>query len=323
VSKKVSLYAVAAVVASASAVAAVVATRPATYRVARSTAVAAPPAVVLAELSDLRRWSSFTSWPPRDPRSQQTYGGPATGTGSSLYWSNPGTAAERLSIVGVAADRVELELARATSESDVEVRVAAEGAGSRVTWTVEGSRGSTFVARARSVLAGGEATLGRELEAGLDGLRKVAEAQAKIAARRVERSIVVAAPPGTVLAQLRDLHRWSAWSPWEGVATDVHATYGGPRSGVGASCYWPVEGRAERGRVTIVGASDGQVDVELEIPGQTARDLELRVVAAGSGSRVTWVMPGEEDAAGAVAATFDRGLAGLKSAVEAELLAAR
>src|SRR6185369_2157889 len=162
----------------------------------------------------------------------------------------------------------------------------------------EGTRGATLLAKARSLLAGGERALGREIEAALEGLRTVAEAQAQVAARRVERSITVAAPPRTVLAALADLRRWGTWSPWGDGAANVHRTYGGPAAGAGASCYWSVDGRPERGRATIVAAGPSQLDVELEVPGQPPRDLELRVVAAGTGSRVTWVMPGEEDAAG-------------------------
>jgi polyketide cyclase/dehydrase/lipid transport protein len=322
VSNRVFLCASAAVLAAAGTAAALVAARPASYRVSRSERVAAPPPVVLAEVSDLRRWSSWTSWPRREAGSQQTYGGPAAGVGASVYWARPGAAVERLSVVAVTAERVELELARAASESDVEVSVAADGAGTRVSWTVEGTRGATFLARARTLLSGGERTLGREIEAALAGLRMVAEAQAKVAARRVERSITVAAPPPAVLAVLADLHRWQAWSPWGGEA-NVHRAFGGPAAGVGASCYWSVDGRPERGRATIVAAGASRLDVELEVPGQPPRDLELRVVADGAGSRVTWVMPGEEDAAGAIAALLDRGLAQLKSAVEAQMLAAK
>ena len=31
---------------------------------------------------------------------------------------------------------------------------------------------------------------------------------------RVERSIVIAAPPEAVFVQVNDLHNWNAWSPW-------------------------------------------------------------------------------------------------------------
>jgi hypothetical protein len=325
VSKKLSLTAAAVLLTSAG-FAAFVATQPATYRVARSTRMAAPPAVVLAHLTDLRRWSSWTSWPHRDAESQQTYGGPVTGVGSSVYWSRGIAAGGRMTIVGATADQVELEveLEAQGAASDVELRVTEEGSGARVTWSVDGALDdATFLRKVRSVLSGEKKAIARDLDAGLARLRIVAEAQAKIESYRVERSASIAAAPDRVLAEIADLRRWAAWSPWERLDHQVHRTYGGSPSGTGASYYWPVDGAPGQARITVIRATPAQVDLELELPGEPPRDLELRVVAEGASTRVTWVMPGEEDARGAVAARFDKGLARLKSVVESETVAAR
>src|SRR4051812_3284998 len=56
-------------------------------RAERGVVVAAPPAVVLGLISDLRRWPEWSPREKLDPGVRRTYGGPANGLGSSYYWS--------------------------------------------------------------------------------------------------------------------------------------------------------------------------------------------------------------------------------------------
>lgn len=57
--------------------------------------------------------------------------------------------------------------------------------------------------------------------------------------RAVERRLAIAAPPALVFAELNNLHRWLAWSPW-GVRGDpqVKTAFDGPPAGVGAKATW-------------------------------------------------------------------------------------
>ena len=57
-----------AVVALVVILAVVVATRPSTYRVERSANVAAPPAVVYAQIADFHRWEGWSPWGKLDRR---------------------------------------------------------------------------------------------------------------------------------------------------------------------------------------------------------------------------------------------------------------
>ncbi len=112
---------------------------------------------------------------------------------------------------------------------------------------------------------------------------------------RVERSVLVAAPPETVLEQLSDLQRWVAWTPTESRDPRISRSYGGRPGSPGATYYWSGGPAVGRGRMTVVGIGPGRLDLELETeaPRRSASDLELRVVPSGSGSRLTWTVLGE------------------------------
>src|SRR4051794_32760731 len=56
-------------------------------RAERAVSVAAPPALVLALISDLQRWREWSPLERLDPDASRTYGGPPSGLGSSYYWS--------------------------------------------------------------------------------------------------------------------------------------------------------------------------------------------------------------------------------------------
>src|SRR4051794_2437733 len=84
---------------------------------------------------------------------------------------------------------------------------------------------------------------------------------------RVERAVGVAAPPAIVFAVISDLRRWPGWWPREPLEGEVQRTYGGPTTGVGASSYWSAGDAVGRGRVTITDATDGKIDIELELTG--------------------------------------------------------
>lgn len=306
-------------------------TRTSIRRAERSVLVEAPPEVVLAQLTDPRRWAAWSPWESRDPGVQRTYGGPAAGEGASSYWSGGAeVGAGRLTIIRAGPEKVEVEreIERPTwSLTDFEFRLSREGGGTRVWWSMKSEK-NDLASRVRGLLPGRDEAIGEELERGLARLEAVAEAQARGERWRVERSALVAAPPPAVLARIADLHQWTAWSPWE--RPGMRRSYGGPPEGEGASYYFSGGAEAERGRLTVVKAAPGGVAVEMEIeePRASLADLELRLVPEGDGTRLTWVMSGEVEVRGealgragdpeaTVGADLEKGLARLRAVVEA------
>ena len=51
---------------------------------------------------------------------------------------------------------------------------------------------------------------------------------------RIERKILVAAPPQRAYDLIASFRNWRAWSPWEDVDPDLKRDYEGPERGVGA-----------------------------------------------------------------------------------------
>ena len=111
----------------------------------------------------------------------------------------------------------------------------------------------------------------------------------------VERFATIKAPAASIYAQIVDFHRWTAWSPWEGLDPDLERTYSGPARGPGATYVWSGNRKAGEGRMEIAKAVEpSRVEVALNFvkpfksSGTTTFDLKPDEEA----TRVTWTMTG-------------------------------
>jgi len=279
----------------------------------RAVTVAAPPAVVLALISDLRRWQEWSPLERLDPSVRRTYGGPPTGLGSSYYWAGGSRMGEgRLTVTDLTPSMVgvELELKKPhPADSDLEFRISEEGGGTRLSLAVVGQ--SDLDGRPLGFFSNAEKTMGPELSAALAGIKELAEKQAQVEAARVERSATVAAPPAFVAAQLSDARTWSSWSPWASADSKLDIRCGGKPSGAGSSCYW--QGDDAKGRITIIANTPARVDAELEIdkPVRSLSDLQFTLAAEGTGTHLTLSATG-----GSAGADVETALTRLPKAME-------
>ena len=144
---------------------------------------------------------------------------------------------------------------------------------------------------------------------------------------RVERSRDIAAAPEAVRAQLTDLERWAAWNPWAELDPNMQLTYSEPASGVGAWYEWQGNDDVGRGRMEITEVSDERVVYNLQFvePFESQSDVILELQPQGDGTRVSWIMEGENDFVSKMFAVFmdmeemigkdfDKGLANLERA---------
>jgi len=124
---------------------------------------------------------------------------------------------------------------------------------------------------------------------------------------RIERDAPIAAPPEVVYAQIADLHRWSAWSPWANLDPHMSVQYGGAAYGQGATYEWSGNEKIGQGRMSIVAARPpSEIDIQIEFLkpwSQTSRSQFLLQPEAG-GTRVSWVMTGEQDFIGKAYGVF-------------------
>lgn len=160
----------------------VVATRPDTYTVSRSLEMAAPPAVVFAQVNDFHQWEAWSPWAKLDPNQKTTYGGAASGTGATYAWEgNDKVGAGKMTIVDSAADakvKIDLEFLKPfPSRSDTTFSFEPAGTGTKATWTMEGH--NNFMSKAFGLFMSMDSMIGKDFEKGLAQMKTVAEAAAK------------------------------------------------------------------------------------------------------------------------------------------------
>jgi hypothetical protein len=170
------------IVAGAAVLAIVIATRPANYRISRSETAQAPPGTVYAQVVDFHRWRAWSPWERLDPNMRTVYGGTDGAPGATYAWKGNDSVGEgRMTLlearsgelVGIRLEFLEPFSSVATTRFDF----APRGAGTQITWTMEGS--NDFAGKAFSMVMNMDKMVGADFERGLAQLKSVAEAEAR------------------------------------------------------------------------------------------------------------------------------------------------
>lgn len=146
----------------------------------------------------------------------------------------------------------------------------------------------------------------------------------------VSRSATFAAPAPAVFAQVNELKKWEAWSPWAKKDPQAKQSYAGPAAGAGASMSWVGNKEVGEGRMTIVDSSpNALVRFKLEFfkPFAATNTAEFSFKEEGGRTALTWSMRGHNNFIGKamclvfdmdkmVGGDFEAGLAGIKGIVE-------
>ena len=157
----------------------VVATRPSTFHVERSAKIAAPPAAVFSLINDFHRWPSWSPWEKLDPNMKREYSGAPAGVGAAYDWSgNDDVGVGSMRITDSQAPTkvaIALEFKQPWQASNQTLfSVAPDAAGSTITWGMDGQ--SNFMFKAISLFMDMDQMVGKDFEAGLANLARVAEA---------------------------------------------------------------------------------------------------------------------------------------------------
>jgi hypothetical protein len=111
---------------------------------------------------------------------------------------------------------------------------------------------------------------------------------------RVQRSLVIKAPPEKIAALIENLRGWKSWSPYEQLDPAMQRSYSGPDSGPGAAYAWSGNGKVGQGRMEIIEATPDHITIKLDfikpMPGHNTAEFDLR--PEGDSTEVTWVMSG-------------------------------
>jgi hypothetical protein len=170
--KTLSLVALAGVLA----VLAYAATRPDTFRVARTATVQAPPEKVHALINDLRAFSTWNPFEKGDPRNRGEYRGPQAGPGATYQFAGGSAGDGTLRILHSAPTRVRMELHMVKpmeARNQVQFLLQPRGAATDVTWQMEGA--SPFLGKLIGVFVDMDKMVGGQFESGLADLKQRAE----------------------------------------------------------------------------------------------------------------------------------------------------
>jgi hypothetical protein len=147
---------------------------------------------------------------------------------------------------------------------------------------------------------------------------------------RVTRTATFAAPAPAVFAQVNELRKWEAWSPWAKKDPQMKQTYAGPAAGAGAVTSWVGNKDVGEGRMSIVESRPAELirfKLEFFKPFAATNSAEFTFKEQGGRTAVSWSMSGQNnfiskamsvvfDFDKMIGADFEAGLARLKTIVE-------
>ena len=148
---------------------------------------------------------------------------------------------------------------------------------------------------------------------------------------RVERSTTIAAPAETVFAQVNDLHKWDAWSPWAKIDPEAKISFEGPESGTGSMLRWSGNSQVGEGTMTLTENRPNEfINIKTDIvkPMEVSNTTEFSFKPEGDQTHVTWTLYGHQNFVGKVfclvmngkkmmGELLEKGLAQLKTVAEA------
>ncbi|MEX2142920.1 MAG: SRPBCC family protein [Pirellulales bacterium] len=159
----------------------VVALQPSNFRVTRSATMAAPPAVVFAQVNNFHNWRAWSPWEQIDPEMKRSYEGPSAGTGAKYSWVGNSDVGEGSMTITESRPsdliRIELEFIKPMEgTSDTEFTFEPKGDGTEVTWDMAGK--NSFLGKAFCLFMNMDKMIGDQFEEGLANMESVVEAEA-------------------------------------------------------------------------------------------------------------------------------------------------
>lgn len=157
----------------------VAAFQPSEFRVTRNATIAAPAAVIFAEINDFHRWVAWSPWEKLDPAMKRTYEGAAAGVGAVYAWDgNSDVGSGRMTITeSRPGELINIRLEFFEPMPGVcptEFTFRSEAGSTRVTWTMSGT--NNYLSKIVCLFMNMDKMIGGDFEKGLAGLKTIAEA---------------------------------------------------------------------------------------------------------------------------------------------------
>ena len=157
------------------------ATKPDTFRVARSTSIKAPPDEIFALVNDLRGWRAWSPYENKDPAMKRAFDGPPAGRGAVYAWDGDKNVGQgRMEIVEASPTSrivIKLDFLRPfEAHNTATFSMVPEGDATMVTWAMDGP--ALFIGKVMGVFVDMDKMIGNDFAAGLANLKTLAEKQA-------------------------------------------------------------------------------------------------------------------------------------------------
>jgi len=154
------------------------ASRPASFRIERSTAINAPPEKIFPLINDFHRWNAWSPWEKLDEGLKRTFSGPASGKGAVYEWlGNNKVGQGRMEITDATAPSkvtIKLDFLKPfEAHNTAEFTLAPQGGATRVNWAMYGA--SPYMARLMGLVFNMDKMLGASFDQGLANLKAQAE----------------------------------------------------------------------------------------------------------------------------------------------------
>lgn len=152
--------------------------QPDDFRIQRSATVKAPPERIFPLIADFRAWGPWSPWEKKDPAMKRTFSEPASGVGASYAWEgdkNVGTG--KMTILEAAPSRkvvIKLEFLKPFEATNTaEFTLTPQGDSTAIQWAMYGK--NNFLSKVMCVFMDMEKMVGPDFEAGLAGMKALAE----------------------------------------------------------------------------------------------------------------------------------------------------
>ena len=172
------IYGLIAVAVVVLAIVGIAASKPDTFRTARSATVNAAPDKIYPLIADMRKMNTWNPFAGDNPDVEGRYSGPAAGVGSAYSFDGKKSGRGRIEVTDAAAPRkAEMRLRMVkpfACDNAIEFTLQPNGPATDVTWTMHGRQ--PFLAKLMNVFINCDKMVGGQFDKGLAKLKAMAEA---------------------------------------------------------------------------------------------------------------------------------------------------
>jgi hypothetical protein len=154
--------------------------QPSDFRIKRSAAFAAPPAVCFAQVNNFHKWEAWSPWAKMDPACKNEFAGPDSGEGAIFGWAGNKKVGEgKMTILESKPNeliRIRLQFIKPFAATNTaEFTFTPEGDQTKVTWAMFGKQ--KFINKAFCLVMNMDKMVGGDFERGLSSMKLLAEAR--------------------------------------------------------------------------------------------------------------------------------------------------